>query len=54
MPLVIRQIAENARQKEFQNCLALGYSMGEASWRAFVVEIEIIALGRAGILEGSK
>lgn len=54
MPLIIRQIAAAARQKEYQNCRALGYSLGEAAWRGLQAEIEVITLGRDGILEGKR
>lgn len=51
MPLVIRAIAENVRQREFQAAIALGYSVGEAIHMGYLAEIEVIALGRDGIME---
>lgn len=54
MPLIIRQIADAARQREYQNARALGYSWGEAVHAGWLVEIEVLELGRAGILEGKR
>lgn len=54
MPLIIRQIAENARQQEYQNARALGFNITQAVHSGWQAYHEVLALGRAGILEGSK